>query len=69
MKGRKLLERSPGSGKAKTNLCNEEVGEKEAHGASGSPDEEHLDLETGGTGLFVDQVGGSVGDTKVPEPV
>jgi len=52
-----------------TNLGNAEVGEQKAPGASRSPDEEHLDLETGGAGLLVDQVGGSVTDTKVPEPI
>ena len=52
-----------------TNLWNAEVGEQETSGAGGSPDEEHLDLETGGAGLFVDQVWGGVTDAKVPEPV
>ena len=52
-----------------TNLGDAEVGEQEAPGTSRSPDEEHLDFEAGGAGLFVDQVGGSVTDTEVPEPV
>jgi len=46
-----------------------EVGEQEASSTSGSPNEEHLDLEASRTGLLVDQVGGSVADTEVPEPV
>ena len=58
-----------GINKSGTNLGDAEVGEQEAPGACRSPDEEHLDLKTGGSGLLVDQVGGSVTNTKVPEPV
>jgi len=54
---------------SRTNLGNAEVGEQEAAGTGRSPDEEHLDLETSRAGLLVDQVGSSVTDTKVPEPV
>jgi len=55
--------------RSRTNLGDTEVGEQKAPGTSRTPDEEHLDLETGGAGLFIDQVGGSVADTEVPEPV
>ena len=56
-------------GKSETNLGDAEVGEQEASGAGGSPNEEDLHLQTGGAGLFVDQVWGGVTDTEVPEPV
>jgi len=58
-----------GERKSKTNLGNAEIGEQEASSTCGSPDEEHLDLETGGPGLLVDQVGSGITDTKVPQPV
>ena len=58
---------SPGA--KKTNLGNAEVGEQETSSTSRSPNEEHLDLQTQGAGLLVDQIGSSVTDTKVPEPV
>jgi hypothetical protein len=58
-----------GEKESKTNLGNAEVGEQEAPGAGRSPDEEHLDLETGRAGGFVDQVRGGVTDGEVPEPV
>jgi len=50
-------------------LGDAEVSEQQTPSTGRSPDEEHLDLETSGTGLFVDQVGVGVTDTKVPEPV
>ena len=50
-------------------LGDAEVGEQEAYGTGGSPDEEHLHLQTSRPGPFIDQVGGSVTDAEVPEPV
>lgn len=56
-------------------LGDAEVREDQASGASGTPDEEHLDTETsrldtrGTVGGLVDEVRGGVSDTKVPEPV
>ena len=57
------------SGKSETNLWNTEIGEQEASGTGRSPDEEHLDPETGVTGARVNKVGSSVIDNEVPEPV
>jgi len=55
--------------KRETNLGDAEIGENEAPGAGSSPDEEHLDSEASRARLLVNQVGGSVTDGKVPEPV
>ena len=66
--GYKLLDHQRGQ-KSKTNLGDAKVGENEAAGTGGSPDEEHLDPKTSRAGLFVDQVGGCVTDTEVPKPV
>ena len=44
-------------------------GKQETSNTSQSPNEGHLDLETSGPGLLVDQVGDGVTDTKVPQPV
>ena len=52
-----------------TDLGNAEVGKYEASGASGPPNEEHLDLQTSRARPLVNQVGDGVTDTKVPEPV
>ena len=57
------------SGKRETDLRDTEIGEQEASGTGRSPDEEHLDPEAGVTGARVNQVGSSVTDTEVPEPV
>ena len=57
------------SGRKNTNLRDAEVGENETSGTGGPPYEEHLNPETSGAGLRVDQVRGSVTNTKVPEPV
>jgi len=48
-------------------LWDAEVGEDEASDTSGSPDEEHFRSEV--TKLGVDNVGGCVSDTEIPEPV
>jgi len=64
-----LLDRHPEREKRNANLEDTEVGENEASGTGRSPDEEHLDPETSRTGMLVDQVGGSVTGTKVPEPI
>ena len=56
-------------------LGDEEVGEDDASGAGGSPEEEDLDSEVGRLGSVdsgggrVDEVRGGVSDTEVPEPV
>ena len=57
------------SGKSETNLRDIEIGEQDASGTCRSPDEEHLDPETGVTGARVNQVGNGVDDNEVPEPV
>jgi hypothetical protein len=48
-------------------LRNEEVGEEDAEGASGTPDEEHLRAEV--ALVLVNHVRGDVANDKVPEPV
>jgi len=55
--------------KRKANLRDAEIGEQEAPSTGNSPDEEHLDFETSGAGLFVNQVGGGETKNEVPEPV
>jgi len=46
---------------------NEEVGENDAGSAGASPDKEHIGAHV--AILFVDHVGGDLGDDEVPEPV
>jgi len=58
-----------GEQKSKTNLGDAEIGEQEASSTRRSPNEEYLDLEASRVGPLVDQVGGCITDTKVPQPV
>ena len=55
--------------KRKTDLRDAEVGENEASGTGRSPYEERFDLQTRRAGFFVDQVWGSLTDSKVPDPI
>ena len=52
-----------------TDLGNEKVYEQDGCGTGTPPDEEHLGLESSRAGFFVDQVGGRVANSPVPEPV
>lgn len=57
------------SRKENTNLGYTEESENSTAQTGGSPKEEDLDFEASVSGAGIDEVGGSVTDTEVPEPV